>query len=362
MQLLHCIVIVSLFSLFSTIALAQTPVQNLLKNPDINWVAEAYTYYAPTVNSRDLGKKEMKRLYHIEERNSVRLLKLVDILSDDNLFGGSKGLATFVLNLDASKVKIYTDADLKNTYTAQEYQKKKSSIDTIITFDPKTYEELVQVVVRAINEDQLEVFKIKQLIYYNNKTKQLGSMPIAIAPMLTVRNKKGEVEKHTAVFWLSINALEASLDLNKSIYDYAIRMTRSISEKEMKVVKGKGTLGDVVKDMVTYATQNPKKVKLYQNIGYMEAMTEEEVANFGSSVDTIITFDPKTFEEIVQVVTDKFDPKDVCSLGLVQDWVWDAKEQQLNIRLIAYAPIKHQKDKFIPEGRFIPLFYKKAGE
>jgi hypothetical protein len=299
-------------------------------------------------------------LYHIEERNSARLLKLVDVVSDDNLFGDAKDLASIMLHLDASKVKLYTNSDLKKTYTAQEFQKKKNSIDTLVTFDPMLNEEIVQVIVRALNEDQVEVFKVKQLIYYNNKTKQLNSTPVALAPMETLLDNKGQVKGHTEIFWLSINALQEQLDLNQPDYEYAIRMTRNINEKDMKVVKGNWTLGQVVQDMVDYATKNPKKVKLYENIGYMEAMTATEVAKFGNNVDTIITFDPETFEEIVQVVTDKFDANEVKSLRLVQDWVWDAQQQQLNIRLLTFAPIQHPKPK--AKGFLKPLFYQKPGE
>lgn len=341
---------------------AQTT-KSLIDNPDISWVAEAYTYYAPSANSLDLGKEEMKKLYHIEERNSARLLKLVDVLSDDNLYASEKELATFMLHLDASKVKVYTSSDLERTYTAQEYENKKSAVDTIITFDPQTYEEIVQVIVSAFDEGQVEVFKVKQLIYYNDKTKQLNSVPVAIAPMLTLLKNTGgmkvEAEGYMELFWLPITALQKPLKLSNNNYNYAIRMTRNINEKEMKVVKGEWTLGQVVKDMVADGANNPTTTKMYQNIGYMEAMSPEEVQNFGNSVDTIITFDPNTFEEIVQVVTDAFDAKEVKSLRLVQDWVWDAKAQQLNVRLIAYAPVQHPKDN---KGWLKTLFYKKPWE
>ncbi|MGH1339387.1 MAG: hypothetical protein ACRBFS_24925 [Aureispira sp.] len=354
------LVLLCLVSLSVTL-FAQNSPKDILDDPNITWAVEAYTHYVPSASSLDIGLEQMKELYTTEERNSARFLKLLDDLSDDALYGEPKQLSTLMLNLEASKVSIYKTADLKKEYSKEEYEEAKTTVDTIITFDPETYEEIVQIVVFEFKEQDVKVFKVKQIIYYNSKTKQLGVLPVAIAPMLTLLDNRGKVNGHQPLFWLAVKDVQKRLNLKNRAYDYAIRMTRNIREQDMTLIKGKGSLGEMVTDMVEDGKKHPQNTKFYHTMGYMQAMTEEEVVNFGTSIDTIITFDPETFEEIVQVVSDKFEAKEVKSVRLVQDWAWDQKQQQLNIRLIAYAPICHLVDGR-DKGHKRPYFYKKPKE
>ncbi len=60
-----------------------------------------------------------------------------------------------------------------------------SIVDTVITFDPVTYDEKIQVYVRnpVVFEDILG-YKISQLWYFNNRTLKLNSKVIAVEPMV----------------------------------------------------------------------------------------------------------------------------------------------------------------------------------
>ena len=100
-------------------------------------------------------------------------------------------------------------------------------------------------------------------------------------------------------------------------------------------------------------------IQLYNNIDdeFTQALTQEEMNQIGSEVDTIITFDPDTFLEIIQVVVNKLDPKDVKQYRLKEVWFFDEETSQLEVRILGLAPII---DKYDDNGNFMftmPMFW-----
>jgi gliding motility associated protien GldN len=93
------------------------------------------------------------------------------------------------------------------------------------------------------------------------------------------------------------------------------------------------------------------------NDEFTEAMTQEEMQNLGSSVDTIITFDPETFEEIVQVVVNDLNPADIKKYRLKEVYFFDEEKSSLDVRILGIAPIIDRVDN---NGNFLnsgPMFW-----
>lgn len=86
-------------------------------------------------------------------------------------------------------------------------------------------------------------------------------------------------------------------------------------------------------------------------------LTQEEMQTLGSSVDTIITFDPETFQEIVQVVVNELNPEDVKQYRLKEVWFFDEEASNLSVRILGLAPIINRYD---DNGNFLnsgPMFW-----
>jgi len=86
-------------------------------------------------------------------------------------------------------------------------------------------------------------------------------------------------------------------------------------------------------------------------------MTPDDMKNIGSSVDTIITFDPETFEEITEVGVNEIDPNDVEQYRLKEVWFFDEETSQLEVRILGIAPLIKKYD---DNGNFLfvmPMFW-----
>ncbi|WP_264788659.1 hypothetical protein [Aureispira anguillae] len=346
---------------------AQTQANNeldqLFDNTDITWAAEVYTDYVPNINSYQFGKKEMKKRYGIS-RNNTDILKIQNEVDDQHIHPRPAGLAHKLFQLTANNFKAFKDASLKEQLSYDTYKDivKQIKQDTVFTFNPATSKETMQVIVRELNPNEVEIFRVKQILHYNAKTNQLGVTPIAIAPILTTYSSTGEITKTTPLFWMPITEISQAMDLSPSNINWAKRLSRSISTDQITVIKGKGQIGDIVYSIIEKSEKNADKAKLYHTFGNFTPLEASEIKNIRSSIDTIITFNPTTFEEIVQVVSNKLDPQSVQKIRIIQNWVWDKRTQQMNIRLIAFAPIVNRYDEaknFLNSG---PMFYKKPNE
>lgn len=90
---------------------------------------------------------------------------------------------------------------------------------------------------------------------------------------------------------------------------------------------------------------------------FSQAMTQDEMQNIGSSVDTIITFDPETFEEIVQVVVNDLNPEDIKKYRLKEVYFFDEETSTMGVRILGIAPIIDRVD---DNGNFLnsgPMFW-----
>ena len=78
------------------------------------------------------------------------------------------------------------------------------------------------------------------------------------------------------------------------------------------------------------------------------------------SEDTIVTYDPETYEEKVEITHKELRAENFPRLRLVQNWYWDDQQRRLVIHLQSFAPVISVYDLY--RGRFLyerPLFYRR---
>ena len=88
-------------------------------------------------------------------------------------------------------------------------------------------------------------------------------------------------------------------------------------------------------EIKAYSTEDDKFTKL---------LTKDEVATMGASVDTIVTFDPETYEEKRQIVRNEINWENVKQFRVKEVWFFDKESSTLQVRILGMAPLIDEYD------------------
>jgi gliding motility associated protien GldN len=88
-------------------------------------------------------------------------------------------------------------------------------------------------------------------------------------------------------------------------------------------------------EISAYSTEDDKFTKL---------LTKDEVATMGASVDTIVTFDPETYEEKRQIVRNEINWENVKQFRVKEVWFFDKESSTLQVRILGMAPLIDEYD------------------
>lgn len=98
---------------------------------------------------------------------------------------------------------------------------------------------------------------------------------------------------------------------------------------------------------------------------FSSRLTPDEVASMGATIDTVITFDPETYEEQLQVVRNDINPEDVKRFRLKEVWFFDEETSTLQVRILGIAPLIDKTDEngnFLYEKPMFWVYYPEARE
>lgn len=91
----------------------------------------------------------------------------------------------------------------------------------------------------------------------------------------------------------------------------------------------------------------------------------DEVSSMGASIDTVITFDPETYEEQIQIVRNDLNPEDVKRFRVKEIWFFDEESSTMQVRILGIAPLLDEKDdngNFLYEAPMFWVYYPEARE
>ena len=69
-----------------------------------------------------------------------------------------------------------------------------------------------------------------------------------------------------------------------------------------------------------------------------------EVAGLMATVDTVISYDPDTYEEEIKIVRNELDLNDIKKFRIKEVWYFDRKYSVLKVRILGIAPIFDKYD------------------
>lgn len=93
------------------------------------------------------------------------------------------------------------------------------------------------------------------------------------------------------------------------------------------------------------------EINVYSTVDdkFTEKMTSDEVGSIGASVDTILQFDPETYEEKIKIVRNEMDYNDIKRFRVKEVWFFDEESSTMKVRILGIAPLKDVKDE---QGNF----------
>ncbi|MEM6318167.1 MAG: gliding motility protein GldN [Bacteroidota bacterium] len=101
-------------------------------------------------------------------------------------------------------------------------------------------------------------------------------------------------------------------------------------------------------EITVYGTEDDK---------FSYPLAPDEVASMGATVDTIIAFDPETYEEELTIVRNDLNPEDIKQFRLKEIWFFDEESSTLQVRILGIAPLKDEYDENGNYKYTTPLFW-----
>jgi Gliding motility associated protein GldN len=331
--------------------------ESLLSNPNILWIGEAQSVILLDANTQQMEDPKYLEARGIKglKRVTAATIKLVDI---NKISSSPYDEEINALNLKLvnsaffAKNEVYEDAAC--TQKIANPKQRISRVDTLNVGGEKV------VMVNDTDPRDIKSFQINHLVYFDQKANAFGNLVTAFAPIFETTDPKTQAVSSKPLFWIKMENSKTLKDLYNKDLTWAKRSSRNLTFADFKPLKTSKTVEECLQIQMDFITKNAKTVDIRGTMGQLDKLNPAEIAKIAASVDTIITFDPKTFQEVVQVMNHKFDPKNVQKIRLLQDWYWDEKLQKLSTHTSFYAPIINRNDdtgKFINEG---PMYWAPA--
>mgnify|MGYP000206352555 CR=1 FL=1 len=337
--------------------------QELEADPNVLWIGEVSVDYILDYNSETNTEENKSKLYEMgfASTSQSKIMKLC-VPTGAKIEANAHQINQKIFGA-GSAIECYENEALTQKITLEGViEKAKNSVDTIITFDYKTYIQSIYFIEGELNPTSIFSYRLKQLLYYDKEVASFKTIPLAIAPLSSHFDEEGKFIASVPAFWLKPNYLEKLLNLDQPAISYAKRTFSVLDAKSVKVLKGDATIGELIVLMME-DVPSKMKTKHFGNVlttdGY-QGLEVEEMEVINSSVDTLLSFKPVTYEEILTEVPKKgLTPEYLTKIQLLQDWVWNEDTKQFGIRFIGFAPLMPSFEEEEKRLNYKPLFYRR---
>lgn len=294
----------------------------------------------------------------IENQNNTTTLKILNLSRyfDENFLLGEH----IKRAINKGELTIYQDKECKKAFSKTEAKATILEVktDTIITFDAETFEEQMKVVrhEKLFYPTEKTVYELEQNWKYDKKQHQLTMNLEAIHVYFLEQYDNGEVADLTnRTYLFSIKNEDAKTVIpQKELQKMSVIWAKEFSYN--------GTFENEKLRKALLSKKHIENHKIIDN-NRMDILTNNEIVKLTQksaiSIDTIITFDPETFEEEWTIVESKlyYDTEHITSFRIKQDFYFDTQTNTFKTRILAVAPLRKVYDE---EGNFkyqYPIFW-----
>lgn len=325
---------------------------NFLKDPDIVWAKEIEMDWVVDVAS-----------FENEWEFGISTQKLLRTAQNDAYWKFPFLSALVFKDVEAGKLTIFSDAKCLQPVSASE---ALFHTDTVVTFDPETYEEKTMIIHAHYDPYQeVKTWRVREILAYNQKTARWSAQVEAVAPLRIIRTTEGDSVGIQPFFWIPVGQKTIKLSNNNIVWAKQVKSRapynyfRIDDGTPVKITDGfKNPLEHQIKVL-----GNDLKTPFYDYLNE-KPLTPAERSAMLVQVDTVVTFDPETYEEKVQVVRNELNTDDIQQIRLVHQWYWDEKRSRLSIVLEAVGmmhDVTKNLNNYYGEFRYTtPFFYRRV--
>lgn len=330
---------IPLFSLgfFVAVFPLQAQYDDLLKNPDVSWVAEVTADFSldPVLDE----------LNYFALSNDVNVIQFSESPGASGLFETRQNYRQYfsreMLNdIREGVFQFFSDELLENPLSYEKIRERMSAVDTVVTFDPETYEEKVKIVHGDLHWESTAGFRVRQAFYYNKASKTFGSRIIAVSPLMFPRNWEENMSNEPQpTVWLKIEMPKNAekITMKEVGYAFETKMRQNAPRLDDFVLK-KGRMDFL--QLIVNEVANPSHPVYDSNFKPIDpALLQQYIL----VTDTVVTYHPETFEERIDIVQ-RNAIRDVTAIGFVQHWFYDARKNLLFNRVVALVPLMEKNE------------------
>jgi hypothetical protein len=320
---------------------------DLLRDPDIVWAAEYTTDFE--MNPGDETEQFPRRF------NTVDVVQFHNSGVENGLYGrkifAQKYLSEqILLKMAREGFVCYKDSLLNTPMTQEELLQATVKIDTAYSSCEGGGQ--FHIIRNELDFFDLWCFRIRQVFWYDQKSKTFGSRILAFAPVVDIKDEEGNYKASRPVFWIKANDRSRKHLKDKDFnYIFQTKMRDNAPRLEdFEVLKGSFDF----RKHFEQELRTPSR-PCFEASEYKPADTATLIAGC-FYVDTIISFHPKTNEEQISI-----EPRNcietIEKVRFVQNWYYDERRGHLYTRVAGVAPLAAVRDSEGELRFYRPLFY-----
>ncbi len=320
--------------------------QKYLKNNDIIWAIENTKDYVLD-DYKKAGESEINRVY------TLKKIGMKAWLSDELSLSLCEMITEAVFN---KQIKIYSDSSLAH------------EVDTSFIKDSDIYTKpngiSKDINPATINFDSLYEYRLRYIVYYDNKKANWNTEILGMAPLYRIYDKAGNILAKKELFWMKVHSGKANLnskniiwakrisDRNQLIYTWSNRFHNLIPP--IKVIKN--STDNHVSNFIDRIEKN-SSIEIY-NFGEPYVQNEKVLISPKQRQELLYNIDTIQLNGQAYIVKNTLYAYDLRELRLVHNWYWDTKRKKLSIWLERVGLMVNETDEL---GNFMyvkPYFYR----
>ncbi|MCC6458988.1 MAG: hypothetical protein IT260_00865 [Saprospiraceae bacterium] len=216
-----------------------------------------------------------------------------------------------------------------------------SDNDSITVLDPVTLMAHNKAIDSYLDPRSIHLVRVRQLLYYRESSDEFEVFTAALAPVFQKQyHFCSNCGYYFAPFWFKMPPFaKQKKQKPPRLDDPGISWARRLTTREnLPALDSLPPMKDFKRPVMQ---QWLKRLKTDPNYAVVDddgqPLSGPERENLLVTIDSVPTFDPETYEEVIQVVREERLAKDLMQIKLVQDWWYDDKRRQLSVRLHAFG-------------------------